>query len=102
MTGGRGADSRTRTDFAAVAQVREAFLAPWGPVVQAQGLSAGDGPDGAPRLDDWRDAQGRLALRLVTVPGGGHEWPGGRRAKDGDGTGFSATAELLRFLELYP
>lgn len=102
--GGRGDEGLTQTDFAAVAEVRDAFLAPWGPVVHAQARI--DDPDAgsAVRVDDYHTPQGRLALRLITVEGGGHAWPGGRRAmREGQVEArLPATTEMLRFLELFP
>jgi polyhydroxybutyrate depolymerase len=52
---------------------------------------------------DFADAQGRIPLRLLTVEGGGHTWPGGRRAPRQKGTqDISANDELLRFFALWP
>lgn len=102
--GGRGDEGLTQTDYAAVAEVRDAFLAPWGPVVHAQARI--DDPDAgsAVRVDDYHTPQGILALRLITVEGGGHAWPGGRRAmREGQVEArLPATTEMLRFLELFP
>lgn len=102
--GGRGDEGLTQTDFAAVAEVRDAFLEPWGPVVHAQARI--DDPDAgsAVRVDDYHTPQGILALRLITVEGGGHAWPGGRRAmREGQVEArLPATTEMLRFLELFP
>ncbi|QYZ71266.1 alpha/beta hydrolase family esterase [Neotabrizicola shimadae] len=102
--GGRGENSLTQTDFASVAAVRDAFLVPWGPVVHAQARIDDPAVGNAVRVDDYHTPQGVLALRLITVEGGGHDWPGSRRAsRAGQGAStFSATTEMLRFLELFP
>jgi poly(3-hydroxybutyrate) depolymerase len=45
---------------------------------------------------------GRPALRLLTVEGGGRHWPGGPRAGRRGGTrDISANAEILRFFESF-
>ena len=97
--GGQGEDSRVPTAFSPVTAVRDAFLAPWGPVVRAQGLGGGDGE--RIRTDDYLARTGQLALRLVTIDGGGHVWPGFIRTVPSRnppaGPPFSATAEVLAF-----
>ncbi len=54
--------------------------------------------------EDWRDAGGRTRIRLLTVEGGGHVWPGGRRAgrQGGDTRDIDANTEILRFFALHP
>lgn len=99
--GGQGEDSRVPTAFSPVTAVRDAFLAPWGPVVRAQGLGGGDGE--RIRTDDYLARTGQLALRLVTIEGGGHVWPGFIRTVPPRNPpaepAFSATAEMLQFFE---
>jgi polyhydroxybutyrate depolymerase len=100
--GGKGDSSLTRTDFASVPSVVRAFLAPWGPVRRTS------------RVIDRRDdgtsvtvtdhlSGGRVVLRLMTVEGGGHHWPGGRKAGQGGGATaeIDANAEILRFFALH-
>jgi polyhydroxybutyrate depolymerase len=60
-------------------------------------------PDGMhAAVDDWRDAAGRVMVRLVTIEGGGHVWPGGRRAaRSGGPRDISANEEVLRFFDAH-
>ncbi len=102
--GGKGDQSLTRTDFASVDAVAQAFVARWpGPLVQtSRRLDRRD--DGtAVRVDDYA-AQGRVVLRVETVEGGAHHWPGGRKARlsNGKTEEISANAEILRFFALHP
>jgi polyhydroxybutyrate depolymerase len=54
-------------------------------------------------VDDWRDGRGRVVVRLVTIEGGGHVWPGGRRsARGNEPPSISANDEILRFFALHP
>jgi polyhydroxybutyrate depolymerase len=96
--GGQGS-GLTDTDFAPVESTMAAFAAAWPqPLTEVQGTSI-DAAGGPLRQRDWRDAEGRPVVRLVTIEGGGHVWPGGRRA---DGAGPDATAMILRFFARYP
>ncbi|MCU0910001.1 MAG: hypothetical protein MUE98_01235 [Rhodobacteraceae bacterium] len=57
-------------------------------------------PPGGLRVvtEDWRDARGQVMVRLVTIEGGGHVWPGGRRSqRGGEPPSISANDEVLRF-----
>jgi poly(3-hydroxybutyrate) depolymerase len=47
---------------------------------------------------------GRVVLRLITVEGGAHHWPGGRKARltEGKTREIDANAEILRFFALHP
>jgi polyhydroxybutyrate depolymerase len=95
--GGRGRRSVTRTDFASVAEVVAAFRRPHGelPAVRSVIDPVRDGT----RV--MRTAWGRGArpdVVLLTVENGGHDWPGGRRARgEGATRDISATEEVIRF-----
>ncbi len=101
--GGQGTGV-TRTDFNSVAATvgafRTATRATRGP--DRRVIDPAD--DGFRVIqDDWRDRQGRVMVRLLTVEGGGHVWPGGRRSGRTDGTrDISANTELLRFFAQHP
>ncbi|MBC2835491.1 alpha/beta hydrolase family esterase [Paragemmobacter straminiformis] len=100
--GGRGETSLTQTDFAPVAAVEAAFLAPF-PVL-AQGERVIDRADDGMRVVERNhaDAKGRVQVRVMTVEGGGHAWPGSLRAtRQGETRDIDATAEVLRFFALH-
>lgn len=101
--GGLGEDSLTRTDFASVDSVVAAFRSVQpGPLVQSQRqLDAVD--DGTSvTISDWSHA-GQVRVRLITVKGGAHHWPGGRKARldAGKTREIDANAEILRFFDLH-
>jgi polyhydroxybutyrate depolymerase len=101
--GGRGDRSLTRTDFASVPSVVVAFLSPWGPVDKtSRTIDRRD--DGTSLTVTDHKSGGRLVLRLVAVEGGGHHWPGGRKARltEGKTQELDANAEILRFFALHP
>ena len=47
---------------------------------------------------------GTVVLRLITVEGGAHHWPGGRKARldTGKTQEIDANTEILRFFALHP
>ncbi len=101
--GGVGADSRSRTAFASVPSVVGAFLAPWGGglVRSTRRIDAKDDGTAVEVTDYTKD--GKPVLRLMSIEGGGHLWPGKTRAR-GDDTPtreIDANAEILRFFALY-
>lgn len=100
--GGRGDSSLTQTDFASVPSVVEAFLAPWGRV-QSTTSTIDRRDDGTSVTVTDHKSGGRVVLRLMTVKGGGHHWPGGRKARlaEGKTAEIDANAEILRFFALY-
>ena len=103
--GGKGEASITRSvTFASVGSTVAAFVGAAGtPLVQLQGVidPADDGMQVIQR--DWRRPDGIPMVRLLTVEGGGHVWPGGRRAVHGGGTqDTSANDEILRFFAAHP
>ncbi len=99
--GGVGGDSLTKTDFAPVQSVVKAFLAPWGGGIHAVGRTLDRFDDGTSvRIADY-SLKGRVVLRLITVEGGAHHWPGGRKARlsDGKTQEIDANREILRFFD---
>lgn len=102
--GGRGDSSLTRTNFSSVEAVAQAFLAQWpGPLARTSRLIDRHDDGTSVRVVDYA-AKGRVVLRIATVEGGGHHWPGGRKARlsDGKTEEISANAEILRFFNLHP
>jgi polyhydroxybutyrate depolymerase len=101
--GGQGDTSLTRTDFASVASVVQSFLAPWGQVTKTS-RSIDRKDDGTlVTVTDYRKSD-RTVLRLITVEGGAHHWPGGRKARlpEGKTQEIDANTEILRFFALHP
>lgn len=102
--GGRGESSLTRTDFASVPSVVAAFLAPWGTGLTETSRRIDRKADDTSVViaDHTRDA--RIVLRLITVEGGGHNWPGGRkpRADMAMTREIDANTEILNFFALHP
>lgn len=100
--GGIGPAGVTDTDFASVAAVMAAFRKPFGAGLTQSRRVIDPAPDGMRVIGtDWT-TRGRTVLRLLTVEGGGHIWPGGPRAVRRGGTrDISANAEILRFFESF-
>jgi polyhydroxybutyrate depolymerase len=99
--GGQGKTSLTRTDFASVASVVEAFLGPWGGVLAKTSRTIDRRNDGTSvTVTDYQKG-GRVVLRLMKVVGGAHHWPGGRKARlsVGKTQEIDANAEILRFFQ---
>jgi polyhydroxybutyrate depolymerase len=101
--GGRGESSLTGVPFASVASVEAAFLAPFPGLARFDRIID-------PSVDGMRviernhiNAQGVTLVRIQTVEGGGHAWPGSRRAPRQGGTrDISANSEVLRFFTEHP
>lgn len=53
-------------------------------------------------ITDW-SAQGSVQVRLITIIGGAHHWPGGRKARlsAGKTQEIDANAEILRFFDQF-
>jgi polyhydroxybutyrate depolymerase len=102
-TGGVGSASFSRADYASVSAVVQAFLAPWGPVSEVSS-SFDRKDDGTSVIVTDYDRRGMTVLRLITVEGGGHHWPGGRKARltEGKTQEIDANTEILRFFALHP
>lgn len=97
--GGKGDTSLTRTDFASVPSVVDAFLAPWGGVLAETSRTIDRKDDGTSVVVTDYQKAGRVVLRLMTVKGGAHHWPGGRKARlsEGKTQEIDANSEILRF-----
>ncbi|MBA4324034.1 MAG: hypothetical protein C0426_02960 [Rhodobacter sp.] len=104
FAGGRGDTSLTRTDFASVPSVVQAFLAPWGGVPAKTSRRIDTRNDGTSVIVTDHETRGRVVLRLLTVEGGAHHWPGGRKARPTEGKTqeIDANAEILRFFAANP
>lgn len=102
--GGQGDTSLTRTDFASVASVVTAFLAPWGGGLAKTTRTIDARDDGTAVIVTDYQNRGGVVLRLMTVEGGAHHWPGGRKARltDGKTQEIDANAEILRFFAAHP
>jgi polyhydroxybutyrate depolymerase len=102
--GGQGDTSLTRTDFASVASVVDAFLAPWGGGVTRTTRQIDRRDDGTSVTITDHAKAGSVILRLITVEGGAHHWPGGRKARQQSGKTeeIDANTEILRFFALHP
>lgn len=102
--GGQGDTSLTRTSFASVDSVVQAFLAPWGGVLAETSRSIDRRDDGTSVLVTDYQKRGRVVLRLMTVKGGAHHWPGGRKARlsEGKTQEIDANTEILRFFAANP
>lgn len=102
--GRQGDTSLTRTNFASVESVVKAFLAPWRGVLSETSRSIDRKDDGTAVLVTDYQARGRVVLRLMTVEGGAHHWPGGRKARQSGGKTqeIDANAEILKFFALHP
>jgi polyhydroxybutyrate depolymerase len=102
--GGQGDTSLTRTDFASVASVVDAFLAPWGGGVTQTTRQIDRRDDGTSVTITDHAKAGSVILRLITVEGGAHHWPGGRKARQQGGKTeeIDANTEILRFFALHP
>jgi polyhydroxybutyrate depolymerase len=99
--GGVGGSSLTRTDFASVDSVVQAFLAPWGGVLAKTPRTIDRKDDGTSVIVTDYQKRGRVVLRLMTVEGGAHHWPGGRKARlhEGKTQEIDANTEILRFFK---
>ena len=102
--GGKGDTSLTRTNFASVASVVKAFLAPWGGVLAETSRTIDRKDDGTSVIVTDYQKGGRVVLRLMKVEGGAHHWPGGRKARlsEGKTQEIDANAEILRFFAANP
>jgi polyhydroxybutyrate depolymerase len=100
--GGEGDTSLTRTDFASVPSVVQAFLNPWGAVTETS-ASIDRKDDGTSVIVAEYAKAGTVVLRLITVEGGAHHWPGGRKARldTGKTQEIDANTEILRFFALH-
>lgn len=102
--GGQGDTSLTRTDFASVASVVQAFLTPWGGVLAETTRTIDRRDDGTSVIVTDYQKGGKVVLRLMKVEGGAHHWPGGRKARltAGKTQEIDANTEILRFFAANP
>ncbi len=101
--GGQGDSSLTRTDFSSVASVVRAFKSPWGALSESRRRIDRKDDGTAVVVTDYSKA-GRVVVRLITVEGGVHHWPGGRKARltEGKTQEIDANTEILRFFAKQP
>lgn len=102
--GGVGDTSLTRTDFASVASVVQAFLDPWGGGIAEASRRIDRRNDGTSVTVTDYSQRDRIVLRLIAVEGGAHHWPGGRntRLTQGKTQEIDANTEILRFFAANP
>lgn len=102
--GGKGDTSLTRADFSSVASVVNAFLDPWGGGLAQSSREINRKEDGTTVIvTDYLKGK-EVVLRLMTVEGGAHHWPGGTKARQTSGKTreIDANTEILRFFALHP
>jgi polyhydroxybutyrate depolymerase len=101
--GGKGETGLTSTRFTPVESVIAAFRAPFGPMIASQAL-IDPADDGMRSRENTWSINGVPMVRLLSVEGGGHVWPGGRRSvrQKGATQDIDATAEILRFFAAHP
>ena len=101
--GGAGPDAKVDTNFASVDAVIAAFMAINAPLVPSKHLidPAKDGM--SVQRTDYTDDTGQVQIRLLSVQGGGHVWPGGagRKRKDEKTKDISANDQILEFFALH-
>lgn len=102
--GGVGQDSLTKTNWASVDQVIEAFVRASAVPLTASAQVIDPADDGmSVTKTDYTDTKGRVMVRLMTVQGGGHAWVGSKRStKQGGTAAIDANTEVLRFFALHP
>lgn len=100
--GGQGDTSLTRTDFASVPSVVRVFLAPWGKVTESSRQIDARNDGTSVTITDFT-TDGAVVLRLITVTGGAHHWPGGRKSRltEGKTQEIDANTEILRFFAMH-
>ncbi|MDT8856382.1 PHB depolymerase family esterase [Paracoccaceae bacterium Fryx2] len=82
-------------------QIR-AFVAANGPLRKTSRMIDARNDGTSVTEDNYLDAKGRTQVRLMTVSGGRHVWPGSDRKGAGNTQEISATAEVLRFFGEHP
>ncbi len=104
LHGGGGSPSQFARSFAAVSAVRRAFLAQWPGVMTGTTRQVDRHDDGTAVTVTDHASTGRVVVRVITVIGGGHQWPGGRKARAvaGKTQEIRANAKILRFFALHP
>lgn len=104
FAGGVGTQGKQATDWASVDQVIAAFVkAARVPLQKTKNVIDPVKDDTRVVATDYTDARGKVMVRLLAIEGGGHVWPGGRRAaRDGGTADMDANTEVLRFFALHP
>ena len=99
-----GTQGKQATDWASVDQVIAAFVkAARVPLQKTKNVIDPVKDDTRVVATDYTDARGKVMVRLLAIEGGGHVWPGGRRAaRDGGTADMDANTEVLRFFALHP
>lgn len=99
--GGQGEDGWVDTSFTSVAQEMAAFAATDAALTKTERFI--DPADDGMRVvqSDWRNRNG-VQIRLLTVEGGGHVWPGGQSKRKVSTADISANTEILRFFAEHP
>ena len=103
-SGGPGPESYQQAAFTAVPRLVATWLQTFAAPLRETTTPVGPAQDGTRVIrTDHADAAGKVALRLLTVEGGGHTWPGSRRAPRHIGTlDIRANDEVLTFFSLWP
>lgn len=100
--GGNGSASIVDTDFTSVPAEIAAFEAAFGGLVQTERV-INPSDDGMRVIEDDYSRSGVAQIRLLTIEGGGHTWPGAHRSTRQGGTlDISANTEVLRFFREHP
>lgn len=100
--GGVG-DGLTRTSFASVAAVVQAWRRANRAIGEGTETVVDTVADGRRAVvTDWANRQGEIMVRLITMEGGGHEWPGGKRSGREGPRDISANNEVLRWFDAHP
>ena len=104
FAGGIGPEGKVPTNWASVDQVIGAFVKAAGvPLLKTTSIIDPAPDDTRVLATDYSDASGKVMVRLLAIEGGGHVWPGGKRAgRDGGTADLDATTEVLRFFALHP
>jgi polyhydroxybutyrate depolymerase len=104
LDGGPGAGLATADqDFPPVDRVTAAFRLPFGLLRQGRSRIIDPVDDGMQvRRDVWEDRAGVPRVVLMTVLGGGHDWPGGLRStRRGATRDIDAAAEAIAFFQVH-
>ena len=102
--GGVGTDGKQATNWASVDQVIAAFVRATGvDLTKTSRIIDPKADETRVVATDYTDGLGQVMIRLMTVEGGGHAWPGSRRsAKQGGTADIDGNTEVLRFFALHP
>lgn len=103
FAGGVGPDSLAAVDFTSVNDVIGAFAKAQGQPLTTTKSVLDPTADGMRVMrTDWVTSGGTVRIRLLAIKGGGHAWPGGKRAARKGGTrDMDATNEILKFFATF-